>query len=147
MAASEQQLSPTDAQQAFIASYWSGTFPVEQQHVVLRQGSIKNQWQGSYRELRLHNTCVSGFESGCPLTWWCCAVCSVCVVPQADLVKLQDQLRALEGRQARVGAVAASELEAALASVREGRVTFCFGPHGDCCCGGLDETASGGQTG
>ena len=47
--------------------------------------------------------------------------CTTCLPPpQADLVKLQEQLRALEGRQARVGAVAASELEAALASVGPG---------------------------
>lgn len=36
---------------------------------------------------------------------------------QADLVKLREQLRTLEGRQAHVGAVAASELESALAAV------------------------------
>lgn len=40
------------------------------------------------------------------------------LLPQADLVKLQEQLRSLEGHQARVGVVAASELESALASVR-----------------------------
>lgn len=35
-------------------------------------------------------------------------------------MKLQEQLRTVEGRQARVGAVAASELEAALAAVSGG---------------------------
>lgn len=41
---------------------------------------------------------------------------------QGDLVKLREQLRTLEGRQAHVGAVAASELESALAAVsRAGR--------------------------
>jgi hypothetical protein len=34
-------------------------------------------------------------------------------------MKLREQLQTLEGRQAHVGAVAASELESALASVRQ----------------------------
>lgn len=49
----------------------------------------------------------------CDVTLLCCCCCCA----QVDLVRLQEQLRVAEGRQARVGAVAASELEAALASV------------------------------
>lgn len=100
---------------------WEG-----QQHGHVRQHTRKCSRQAAAaaqpRSLRLAAQQVLA-DAACWFTMWCvsCATSThmlLLLYTQADLMKLQEQLRAAEGRQARVGAVATSELESALASVR-----------------------------